>query len=320
MADSVVAQPLPPAELPDFPVGPIPLLGGNIPRPLNTVSVNPTPIRPVRFNDSSDIINDDEVDPAERRRFEGFPTSLLWEPMLANRRDPRFAMSFHNTDSFFTRRTADSEIGNTLGIIRWQSSDSAMLWEVDIFGKVMVRFSDANYHIAEDYRAGVPITYKSGNLVSKFGWEHTSTHIGDDTRELLGRRNIKWEKDEFVWAMGYLFDNQFRLYGQAGFAAFGQRVDGIEPQRWRFDIGYDWYNRASTGPKGQPFSAFHCELAGTNQYVPNFTFQIGWMWKTIDRRLSQLRVYAEFYDGRSQYGQLFRDRERYAGFAIALDY
>lgn len=38
------------------------------------------------------------------------------------------------------------------------------------------------------------------------------------------------------------------------------------------------------------------------------------------RARGQVRVYAEFFDGRRVFGQLFNARERYAGLGVALDY
>ena len=44
------------------------------------------------------------------------------------------------------------------------------------------------------------------------------------------------------------------------------------------------------------------------------------MWRKDDQRLGQFRVYAEFFDGHSMFGQLFRDREGYAGLGLSLVY
>ena len=55
-------------------------------------------------------------------------------------------------------------------------------------------------------------------------------------------------------------------------------------------------------------------------YDVAMTYQVGWMWRKNDQRLGQVRVYAEFYDGNSPFGQLFNTREQYAGVGIALDY
>jgi len=49
-------------------------------------------------------------------------------------------------------------------------------------------------------------------------------------------------------------------------------------------------------------------------------YQVGWMWKVADQRLSQFRVYAEFYNGFSRFGQLYDTRDRYVGFGMSLDY
>lgn len=297
-----LAQPAPPAGGPAF--LPPPGTGPNFP-----------------FAPSAEVWPHAQDDTAlvEPPRVEFFPTSLLWEPKLADRRDPRLSVVFHDANSFFSDRTADPSLGLTAGVVRVQSAEFPDLAvQVDLFGVAHLRFSRFDESIAQDYRAGVPVTFRVGNVVGKVGYEHTSTQLGDELNESGRRVRRTFERDEIVAGLGYLWRNQLRAYGQAAYALY-RNIPG-DPDRWRYDTGFDWYKRETTGLRGQPFAAVNAAFDPAVNYQVTMNYQVGWMWRVADRRLSQFRVYAEFYDGRSMYGQLFDLRERYVGFGVSLDY
>ncbi len=249
------------------------------------------------------------------RRLELLPNGLLWEPQLADKSQPRLSAVFHNADSFFSRQTADPSIGLTVGLGRFQpTSRSDLAVQVDLFAVAHLRYSRVDESIAQNYRAGIPITWRAGNWVGKFGYEHTSTQLGDELFESGRRGRITFERDEVVGALGYLWRDQLRPYGQVGCAIY-RNIPG-DPSRWRYDVGFDWYRRQDSGPLGQPFAAVNAAFDPAVDYDATMTYQVGWMWKKLNQRLGQVRVYAEFYDGHSIFGQLFNTRERYAGFGI----
>ena len=254
-----------------------------------------------------------------REKWELLPTSLLWEPKLADKRDPRLSLVRSDVNSYFSNSTMDPSIGLTAGIVRLRPESFPWIqWQMDVFAVAHLRFSRGDESIAQDYRYGVPFTFRAGNWQGKIGYEHTSTQLGDEFNAFLGRQRIKFERDEAVVALGYLWDNQLRTYGQIGYGVY-RSIPG-EPERWRYDVGFDWFKRETTGRKGQPFAAINAAFNGEVNYAATMNYQVGWMWRKEGQRLGQFRVYAEFFDGHSVFGQLFRDRERYAGLGIALDY
>ena len=304
VASLAVAQPpLPPVAAPSPPPGAL---------ELNTLTAPPSPPPPA--------YTDPLLETApEWRPFEFFPTSLLWEPKLADKRDPRLSVVFNNSDSYFSRETADPSIGLTAGVVRFHPARfPGVTWQVDLFAVSHLRFSRFDESIAQDYRAGIPITFRAGNVVGKIGYEHTSTQIGDELVESGQRTRRTFERDEIVGGLGYLWREQLRVYGQTG-VALSQNIPDTQ-DRWRHDVGFDWYKRQTTGVRGQPFAAVNASFDPAVDYQVSMNYQVGWMWRVSDQRLSQFRVYAEFYDGYSPFGQLFDRRERYAGFGIALDY
>lgn len=255
----------------------------------------------------------------EKKLFTGFPNSLLWEPQLASHRDPKFAYMRTSLENELTARTGETFIGNTFGLLRIEPRNYPITWQVDAFGMVASRYSQSNYLVAADYRAGVPVTFRYQTITGKFGWEHTSTHYGDETSDRTGRRRIEFEKDELVFALSNVYRNWIRIYGLAAWA-FWQDVPGNNPSPYRFDLGFELFNRGDSPRYGQPFAAFNIEFNGTTNYEPNVTIQGGWMWRKPEQRLSQFRVFAEYYTGSSIYGQLVQTRESFGSLGVSLDY
>ena len=252
------------------------------------------------------------------RRVEIFPTGLLWEPALAGKREARLAGLASNLSNVYTQKTVDTQIGGNFGIARLVPEGSDLEIQVDLFGVVNSRFSQYDFLIASDYRAGIPLTFRRGPWAVKVAYEHTSTHLGDELIQNTGATRIEYIKDEVVLGLSRLFDDRLRVYGQAGYA-FRQFIDG-NPSKYRFDVGFEWFHRAATGPWGTPFVAANVGFRGENAYNADVAVQAGWLWRHPDKRLAQWRVYGEYSSGKSYFGQLFRTRENFGAFGIALDY
>ncbi len=248
-----------------------------------------------------------------------FPRTLLWEPPLASLKEPRFLGLPNGLSNRFTDQTVDFAIGNTLGLLRRSSADGLRVWQLDLFAVVYSRFSDYDYFVGSDFRAGLPLTFAAGPWHGKVGFEHTSTHLGDETLVRLQRLPIDYIKDELVLAVGRYFDEQrFRVYGQVAWA-FYQRV-ADDPSPFRFDIGAEWVRRRATGFFGQPFVAGNLEFNGATDYNPSLSLQVGWLWRDPSRRLAQGRLFGQYYTGYSPLGQFYLTREDWFGFGFAVDY
>ena len=241
--------------------------------------------------------------------------------MLANKADPRIAIAFTSLNTPLTNHTSDLSIGQAFGIARFTPpSSERFAFQVDGFAVVHARFSDYDVLVAEDYRAGLLGTFRFGNAHGKFGYEHTSTHLGDEVAEINNLRRTEYQKDELVGGLDYVIAQQLRIYGVAGYA-FSMTVQDPNASRWRFDVGGEWFRRQPTTRIGAPFAAVNVNFDGAKDYfMPTLTCQAGWLWRKADSRLGQFRVYGEYVNGRSQYGQLAMNREEYFGLGMSLDY
>lgn len=250
---------------------------------------------------------------------EGFPRSLLWEPPMASLREPRLLFMPTTLSNDTTDTTLDTAIGTTVGLFRVGSGERGPRIQLDVFGLVLSRLSNYDYLVESHYRAGFPVTIAYGPWHAKIGYEHTSTHLGDETLVRTGRQPIEYVRDEVAFGLGrWLCGDTLRVYGQAGWAFFVNGPDDASP--FRFDVGFEWYRRQVTGFRGQPFAAGNVEFNGMSDYEPTLSLQAGWQWRDPGRRLAQTRVFVQYYTGRSVYGQFYQDQEDWVGIGLALDY
>jgi hypothetical protein len=251
--------------------------------------------------------------------FQCFPSTLLWEPPLASKAEPRMALLFNTLDDATSQQTVDGYIGATVGLFRLTPAECPWAVQLDFFGLVGSRFSQYDYLITLDYRAGLPITWACGSWHGKIGYEHTSTHLGDDVMVLTGRQPIPSVKDELVVGLGRWFWNQLRVYGEFGYAFFlSSATPNADPVR--FAVGAEWRTREATGFLGKPFAAVHLAFPGDQHYATNLTVQAGWMWRQPAQRLANFRIFGEYYTGRAPFGQLFQVPNQFFGLGLALDY
>jgi hypothetical protein len=247
-----------------------------------------------------------------------FPPTLLWEPPLANPLEPRMYLKPTTLSNIKTSETLDTAIGGTMGLFRVSPADDANVgFEQDFFAVVFSRFATYRTAVAVDYRFGFPLTFAWGNWEAKIGYEHTSTHLGDEFMQWSAMPHIGHVRDEAVLGLAYRFWDAIRLYGIVGYAF--QTSAAIGSANNRFDWGIEWNRRRTTGWRGQPFAAFDMEVRADQDYTPNVTGQIGWEWRNIDSRAA-IRIALELHDGDSPFGEFTKDHERWVGVGLFLDF
>lgn len=246
--------------------------------------------------------------------YEFLPPNLLWEVPLANQREPRLGGRFTNARK---ESTIDTAIGAEFGFVSFRPKNKPNEgFQLDGLAAVFTRFNERRLLTAADYRAGLPLTYAKGPWQAKIGYEHTSTHLGDEFIGATGRTQVAHVRDEIVVGLARRFWDQFRLYGQAGYSFLTSDVIG--ENRGRFDWGLEWSRRFRTDWKGQPFAAFDMDIRSDQDYNPNITVQVGWQWR--ERIGHSGRIAFEAYNGKSPYGQFFRDHEDWMGVVFLYDW
>ena len=111
-------------------------------------------------------------DAGDRIVLEMLPFGVLWEPPLANLREPRCYAIFHGSHgdgSIDTAIGADFSLGR-IGPAAHKDEG----FEIDVFAAVFSRFELRQKLTALDYRVGCPLTFAENDWQFKLSYEHTS--------------------------------------------------------------------------------------------------------------------------------------------------
>jgi len=263
--------------------------------------------------------------PGDEMVLETLPFGVLWEPPIANQREPRCYVKF---TSLRGEGTIDTGIGAVFALGRiGPASRKHEGFEIDVLAAVFTRFGQDHTLACSDYRVGCPLTFAKHDWQFKLGYEHTSTHTGDD---FLGHwitdgmfygvpcPAVKTVRDEIVLGIARRFRDRIRLYGQ-----FGYNFDHIrEPpnSKWRYDWGVERTPPRNSERQDGPYAAFDMDLREEQNFFPNVTVQAGWQWRVRRGRSSAGRLGAEYYNGKSPFGRFVGEPEHWWGFVASYDW
>jgi hypothetical protein len=246
--------------------------------------------------------------------FRVAPTSLLWQPPLANPREPRMSAKALRVEG---ERVFDAAVGGQFGVLRISPNrcpDEG--FQLDLFAAVFSRFRDGDLS-ALDYRFGAPLTYAAGDWQFKLAYEHTRNRIQGDVLTLAPDAAQEFRREEVVFGVARTWGEILRAYGQVGATFSGTEAQKDEP--FRYNIGVEWADLRCTTPMGAPFAAVDFEARGDQNDEANVTIQAGWNWRgRVPGRGP--RVAGEYHRGYSPFGQLFTQREDWYGVVACLDW
>ncbi|HEU4396058.1 MAG TPA: DUF1207 domain-containing protein [Planctomycetota bacterium] len=252
--------------------------------------------------------------PGDGRRAELFPSNgLLYDSYLAAPRQSRMSVKIQLPVGGSDR---NRKIENTLGlhrpIARWPSADDPTGGtEVQFEAAVFARF-DMEEHWdmdASDWRFGIPVVFREGDLAWKIHLYHLTSHLGDEHIERTGRDAIAYHLEEAAFGLSWDVSDGSRLYGEAGVAVYTSR----ETDNGRFQVGYEWVgSRAATG--FSPYFAVDLQARNDQDWTPGKTAAAGIAYGT------HVRFGLEYYHGRDTQTQFMQDRAEYISVGLAIDF
>jgi len=262
--------------------------------------------------------------------FVPMPEGDVFCPLIA---DPKGMYSFAS----YVRGTSDSPLGTDVGsvgiadrfpLMRWGGPDPGEGLQIGLEGAVFAQFDLNSVSIDllnADYIVGLPITARLGRMSTRLRVYHQSSHLGDEFLLRSGtvlRENFSFEAGEALLSgdIGFV-----RLYG-GGEYVFSARPSagvithvvhgGIElrQKRGALHLGGIANVRLVAALDVKAVQVLDWEPA----YSARGGFEIGRARPTqhVSRRVSLL---AEFYSGRSPYGQFYHSDVRYYGLGLHFE-
>lgn len=254
-----------------------------------------------------------------RTGSEVLPDGLLYRSYIAAPNEPRFA-SIGSYDLSKKSWRWDATLGGRVGLFRQNQTQFLNLdvWQIDLEGAAMPRL---NPHLqmdveSVDYRFGLLWTGKRDNVAFKFGYFHTSSHVGDEyLLENPTFERINFVRESLVLGSSVQATPEFRYYGEAAYAV--SVSGGARP--WQFQFGGEYAAIAERPTRGAPFSAINVQLREEVDYAAGITLMTGWQWKGPESGRT-MRVGLQYYNGPPTQYEFFRRYDNQLGAGIWFDY
>lgn len=251
--------------------------------------------------------------------WQWLPTGLIYRSYMAGVHEPRMAIvAFHEGKD---RTLWDPTLGGRVGLVRYGDCDPLRPqgFQLDFYGAAIARLDveESQDLDSTDYVFGFPLTYGVGASQYKFGYAHTSSHLGDELAirepDTLAER-VNYVRDSLVLGMSHFFYPVWRLYGEVGWAF--HNGGGTRP--WEGQFGTELSRPGPTGRFGTPFLAVNGRLREEHNFGGDVAAQVGWLRR--GEYGQTLRLGAQYYNGKSSQTQFFDQSEQQIGMGLWYDF
>ncbi len=236
-----------------------------------------------------------------------FPIGELFEPLVADPKEPQFSVGFHKANSSGRLGRFNAAVvsyGEHFGLIRWQEN-STNSWQLSVVGAVFAQFNmDAHSKdlINADYTIGLSSTHHDGEASYRLRVLHQSTHLGDEfllSASAPDRINYSLEAMDFTAA--YQWSN-YRIYGGAGYLL---NVEPTSLDRVAIQLGTDFHSSSYTLGNGYMTGGIDLSAYQGDDWKTNTTVKLGLEFGRPGSGSRRIRIMLEGYDGKVPFGQFY---------------
>ncbi len=252
---------------------------------------------------------------------EAFPVGDLFQPLIADPKQPRFFVSLLSFSSLNLRYTmASVGFGETFGMYRFFGSREGDGLQLSLEGALFAQFnldSASSDLINADYTIGIPVTYRYGDNSLRFRLYHQSSHLGD---ELLlsanhpNRINLSYESTELIYSREW---RDWRVYGG------GEYLVHKEPSDLKPAIGHWGIEYRGVKPlvwTGRPIAGVDMKCTEENDWAVDTSIKAGLEFGHPNPGQRRLRLMAEWYSGYNPFGQFYNNKVEYFGLGVTLGF
>jgi hypothetical protein len=251
---------------------------------------------------------------------EVFPVGDVFRPLIADPAAPRTFVSVLSLHTDTDRLTiASLGTGVSFGLYRRPGERPGEGWQVSIFGAVFSQFNldaSADDLINTDYRIGVPLTYKRGEVSGRVAIWHQSSHLGD---ELILNGNAPERVDLSIESVDFVL--AWERGGWRPYAGGFYLIRGPEGlHRNGGQAGIDYASQAPLLGSARLVAGLDLKWFEETDWRVGASFKVGLEFGRHHPERRGITVLAEFYDGFSPFGQFYRDDVKAWGLAMQFDF
>ncbi len=249
-----------------------------------------------------------------------FPTGDIFWPLLADPKQPEFAVSarrYQVEEQYFT--TAAVVYGETFGLYRRAGERPEDGLQISLAGGLFAQFDlgTPSFDLVNaDYTIGIPITYRNGAHSTRLRLYHQSSHLGDEflLRVNPERVNLSFEALELIYSHDF---QRLRLYGGGEYMVHRDPGD-LEPLS--LHGGSEYRGRNVLWNRGRWLAAVDIKSWEQHDWTPDISIAIGPEFGSPQPGRRRMRVMLEGYRGYNPHGQFYESRIYYAGLGVYLGF
>ncbi len=250
-----------------------------------------------------------------------FPRSgQLFAPMLAAPRETQLSVGYYRLKG---QDSADVALGHSWGMARWNFGDGDRLnlqWDIDAMAFSRFKLDGSvNEFQTVDFFGALPFEARYGDASGRLALFHQSSHLGDDYIRRTGETGFRYSidglrgalaYDVFKWLRGYV-DGTYLLHTvpapQRGAFGFGAELRSLPLFHINTDLPVTYY-------LGWDLQS-HAQV----RWNIDSSVQTGLRLRFRDEARS-MRLFWEYFDGHSPYGEFYFAREHYSELGLAFDF
>jgi hypothetical protein len=245
------------------------------------------------------------------------PQGLIYRSYLAGAKESRFRSVWNHEQG--NGNIWDITLGGNVGLLRYGTTGNVRPegFQLGLEGAGQVRLDiDEDRDVdASDFRFGVPLTWGDSVYQVKVAYYHLSSHVGDEYMlKHQAFQRFNYSRDVLVWGHSLYPTDDFRIYGEIGYAFYN---DVSDP--WEAQFGIDWSPNDGTGAHGAPFAAVNGHIREEVDFGGNFVAQAGWCWRR-GPATGLYRIGVEYYNGKDDQFSFFNQSVSKVGFGMWFDY
>jgi len=242
----------------------------------------------------------------------------LFEPLMADPRWPRFAISYLLfTDNGDLNNIIASAIGGTIPVYEDDHTFPGT-WQVAIqAGAFAINDLDTSSWdlLNSDYRFGLAFINRKGSLARLFRVYHFSTHAGDEAilNSGIGREAISYEAVDALFS--YDLGKWLRVYG-GGAYRFSRNPKGFDPLS--FQYGFELKSPRQYLSVLRPVAGANFYTKEENHWRTELSLRLGAEIETQHTIWHKVQFLIGYFNGPSPYGQFLYQSQEYLDFGIHL--
>ena len=164
--------------------------------------------------------------------------------------------------------------------------------------------------------SGTYFSQSSGAFSHRFEYTHVSSHLGDELFDYVPR--IIYTRESFRLTSSFQPSKEFRLYAGAGY------YPHIAPQEPPFFMHggvelYTPYFEFLAHTTARAYMTYDLKIKDEAGGVVNHAFQWGLEWREKEDSGHALRFALLYYNGNSEYGQFYQQKDDHWGFGFYFD-